>query len=222
MAFVARNGIWLSKVVPTDAQLGRTSGFVEAVASGQLRLASLGSNVSIDAGGQTGVLTVGSNSVVVRGGLDVLGAINAVETNDLQVRDRLVCLANYDDLPTSSQLDATSGAGILVGSRATDGASNEVSFRWNKATSTSASQQQATWDVVGGSLRLARRLPSGHSVAYRFAINDAAELEVTREVAGVGGASATSQRVAAWGRPATGSDAPARGLALPTSLNPYQ
>lgn len=219
MAFVARNGIWLSKVVPTDAQLATAStGFVQAVASGQLRLASLSSNVSIDAGGQTGVLTVGSNQVVVKGGLDVLGAINALETNDLHVRDRLVCLANYDDLPPLMQVDVTNGAGILVGSRNTDGTSNEVSFRWNKPSPTSSSQQ-ATWDVVGGSLRLSRRLQSGHAVAYRFAINDAAELEVTREVAGAGGSQATTQRVAAWGRPSSSS---AVGLDLPTRLNPYQ
>lgn len=226
MAFVARNGIWLSKSTPSDTQLvqsGRSSGFIEAIASGSLRLASLSSNISIDAGGASAVLTVASNAVVVRGGLDVLGAINAIETNDLQVRDRLVCLANYDDLPASSRLDATSGAGILVGSRQSDGTAAEVSVRWNKTQS--QQQQQSTWDVLGGALRLKRFMPSGACVAYRFSINDAAELEVLREVSGPAPAATTTvQRVASWGRPATGSTSStssSSGLSLPTSANPY-
>lgn len=230
MALVARNGLWLTKALPAggDAQLlPRTSGMIEAVATGQLRLASLASVVSVDAGGQTGVLTIGSNAVVVQANLDVRGAINALQTNDLFVRDRLICVANLDGTLSTdaASVDITDTAGLLVGSCNTDGARSEVSLRWHKQppASSNGRQMQANWELIGGSLKLSRAMPDGNLVSYVFDINDAGELEVSRRTAPFGAADSDAmyQRVAAWGRPATGAAPMSTGIVLPTSLNVY-
>jgi hypothetical protein len=219
MALVARNGLWLTKGVPADAQL-RATGIVEAVATGQLRLASLASTVAFDAGGQASVLTIGSNSVVVNANLDVRGAVNNIQTNDLFVRDRLICVANGDGLAAAA--DLTDGAGVLVGGAATEGTSNEVSVRWHKPAAAGA---QPVWDLSGGALRISRTMPGGVVVSYALQISDAAELEVTRRTAPFAAAESAAkyQRVAVFGRPATGAEAAsgASAIVLPTSTNPF-
>lgn len=224
MALVMRNGLWLTKTAPADALLPpRSTGMIEAVATGQLRLASLSSNVSVDAGGQLGVITVGSNSVVIQANLDVRGAITAIETNDLYVRDQLICVASTD-LPYSTgekKEDLTDGAGLLVGNSASDTTPSEVSLRWHKPAATG---QQPVWEMMGGCLRLTRVLPStGDHVSFSFSVSDAGELEVTRRTAPFGSTEATAkyQKVATYGRPATGTRPASSGIVLPTTPNPY-
>ena len=224
MALVARNGLWLTKAVPDDASLfPRASGMIEAVATGRLRLASLSSSVSVDAGGQLNVITVGSNSVVLQANLDVRGTINATQTNDLYVRDRLICVANMD-LPYGvgeAPVDLTDGAGLLVGNSESEATPSEVSMRWHKPA---VAGRQPVWELIGGCWRLTRVLPStGDSVSYSFTISDSGELEVSRRTAPFGAdeVAAKYQHVAVYGRPATGARPASTGISLPTSVNQF-
>ena len=197
-----RNGLWLTS--------GNTSNnIVGAVATGQLHLASTTMDVCIDAGGQQSVMRVGSNAVIVNANLDVHGAINSIEANDLYIRDRLVCVANADGTyngPVISQ----DGAGLMVGSASKDGLPDETSIRWWSANASNANaSQQPLWDVRGGALGISRTMPSGRVVSFSFSVNDESQLEVTRITHGN-----HRQRVAVFGR----SGPP---ITLPTSLNPY-
>ena len=224
MALVARNGLWLTKAAPDDSLLPpRSTGMIEAVATGQLRLASLQSKVTIDAGGQSGVLTVGSNSLYLAGNLDVRGAITATQTNDLYVRDRIICVASTD-MPYSDgevQEDLTDGAGIVIGNSESEATPSEVSLRWHKPA---AQGQQPVWELIGGCWRLTRVLPStGDLVSYSFTISDTGELEITKRSSPFGEAEASAkyQRVTSYGRPTTGQQPASDRIVLPTSVNPF-
>ena len=82
MAFVARNGLWLTRSPEVPASSVRTSGLIEALATGKMRLASSGddvfiasaaSNVFIGSFDTPDVIPVRSNLVVVNADLQVVG-----------------------------------------------------------------------------------------------------------------------------------------------------
>lgn len=243
MALVARNGLWLSRVPlygsnATNAL--RTDGVVEAVASGRLTLSSLGgevclssrsSNVVIGAGGNASAITVSSNAVVIDADLRVLGVLETVNTNDLNVADVLISVA-YGSLPSDATA-VTDGAGLLVGTGpATDGKASERSIRWRAGlsplsadpsvvapSSAGGASNAGCWDVRGGSLRLTSA-SSSREVSYGLRVNELSELELFKRVqplpASVASV-ASYRRVACFG----GVASTAGALQLPTSVNPW-
>lgn len=240
MALVAQNGLWLTRegfardpLTPGAAggpQGVLYDGLVQAMASGELRLAagsnlqvySAASNVVLGAGGVADVVTVRADGVDIRGAVRVLGTIDAISSSDLLVRDKLVRVsheASSCNLPD----DVLDGAGVALGSAAQR---YERSLRWRRglgasaeaaALAVGATSNEGFWELRGGGLRLSapRRADGGAGqVSYGMHINEREELVMYKAWSPSPGEPLVYQRVFTFG-------STAQPLALPTSANPY-
>lgn len=137
MAFVARNGVWLTRanapvadgglVTPSIASTSPLTpdGLAQAIASGELRMTS-GSNmllysressVLLGAQGIQDVLTVAPNLVQINGDLRVVGRLDAVSTTDLLVQDKVVRVSvpNPTGTPVAEAVLDQSGLALADG-----------------------------------------------------------------------------------------------------------
>lgn len=251
MALVARNGLWLTRASPAveTASAVRTSGLIEALATGEMRFASTGdnmyiasltSNVVIGSFGTPDVITVGSNTVTVNADLQVVGTVQTVHTADLYVQDYVVSVA-CGALPGDSA--STDGAGVIVGAPSNfDGTPDERSVRWRagQVAGTVASVASAPggasngpgWDVRGGWLRLTATVPGSQGgqpwagaavdreVSYGFRVNELDEMELFKRT--LPSACNNDDGAASYRCVvAFGGSAGATGVPLPKSYNPW-
>ena len=256
MAFIARNGLWLTRDTPTagfadpftaallpgSSLVGSTSplppdGVVQAVATGMMRLAassnlqlySAYSNVQVGAQGASNVLAVGSNSVTVYGDLNVRGAVNALMTSELFVRDKVLRVAVPDNSNVVLADGDLNGAGVALAPGTYD-----KSILWNAGAALGAnfassllSSNAPFWEVKGGALRLSMqargdysRAAAGGTVSYSFRINGQEELEIVKHWTDAMGGPEHQMRVLCLGAPLAASDTTAQ-FTFPTSANPY-
>ncbi len=251
MALVTRNGLWLTRQAPQEGfqdpftrhffdhaspWIGRTSpippdGLVQAMASGAMRLAagsnvqlySAESNVLLGAQGVSNVLLVSSNAVTIHGDLRVRGAVDAVTTTELFVRDKIVRVAvpqSASALVAESDLDS---AGLALAAGAYDKA---LLWRQGGAGALSVGRSAPYWEAVGGMLRLtlparadAAKTAAGGRVGYAFAINAQEQLEIYKHWTDAVGGDERSMRVLCAGPPMAAAGA--AGPSLPSSTNPY-
>lgn len=258
MAFVAQNGFWLTRDGFAPDPLNSNNnpllggvlydGVVQAIAAGELRLASGNelqvysgdSNIRLGAGGVTDVMTVRPDGVDIQGTLRVLGSIDALMSSELLVRDKLVRVCHVAPEQGQGQgqgqepelsVDVADGAGLAVGGESQP---VERSVRWRRAhlaahssppeCSPEPAATQGVWEVRGGGLRLApasaSNAPAEQEVAYSMHINERDELVIYKVV--------TRRRLLApdaatttYQRVFTFGGTTTEPLTLPTSRNPY-
>lgn len=258
MAFIARNGLWLTReTVPAEgfsdpftssffpgSPLVDTrsplppDGIVQAVASGMMRLAassniqlySSSSNVLIGAQGTSNVLDIGPTSVTVHGDLRVRGALDAIMTSELFVRDKVLRVAvpvDSNTLLADAELD---GAGIVLARGTYDKA-----LTWNAGAARGASNAAPSmltsnapfWELQGGALRLSMparadsvKNSNGGRVGYGFRITPQEELEIFKFWTDAADGPERQMRVFGAGPPLSALDSVA-AMAFPRSTNPY-
>lgn len=223
MAYVAQNGLWLSRSADPTPYLSAGS-YIEAIANGDVRLASLQSNVNIASEAQVNIGTTSLPKILQVGSNDDVVSIEAsaldVRSGRVLVRDGEITLAARDTIGqvTASAMD---GAGILVGDA---GLPTEQSIRWSRGHAELPSSEAAataaaggrsnvgTWDVRGGGLRLIAE-SADSEVAYGFRINADLELELYRRDTNKANGQVTYNRVSRFGN-SIGSNSVAM---LPTS-----
>jgi hypothetical protein len=208
----ARNGLWLTKALPPQVPSLRTDGMIQAIASGEVRLASSYSNVVIQAG-ISDVLTVTSSNVTVNANLLVNGTIDSIYSSDLYVKDKTVIIGAILDADgcnvggSNSNVALNNGAGISIGG------GDAQSLRWNS---------EGSWTFRGGGLKVIASASNayGGEIAYGFSINAATlALEV---YAVMSNASGTSRRcVASFGPPSTSNVLTSPPGFLPVSALPW-
>jgi hypothetical protein len=243
MALVAHNGLWLTRqgfapdplhplspgVSPVGPQGVLHDGIVQAMASGELRLAA-GSNLQIysamggvkmGAGTVTDVVTIRQDGVDVRGSLRILGTLDAVASSDLQVRDKLVRVS-HEGAGCNLSDEVLDGSGIALGS---DAQLYERSVRWRKGLAESAQDASMApgatsnagfWEVMGGGLRITcpTKADPNRRVSYGMHINEQEELVMYKAWSAAPDKPMAYQRVFTFGSTST-------PLQLPTSSNPY-
>ena len=242
MALVARNGLWITRagaqvadpyslafspLAPTPPTPLTYDGMVQAIASGEMRLAagsnillySASSNVQIGAQGVANVFTISSNAVTVEGDLRVRGVVDALSTSELHVSDKVVRLA----IPTPQSAIVAeadlSGAGVAIAPGA-----YAKSLLWNVGSeggraAAMLSNDASYWELSGGALRVtlptradAAKAAAGGAVSYALRINAQEQLEIVKFWTDATGGPLKRQRVFSAG--ATASNA-----ALPTSAS---
>jgi hypothetical protein len=239
MALVARNGIWLTRSTqfasdpfsPLAVQTPfGTDGLVQAIASGEMRLAAASnvqlyaslSNVLLGAQGTSNVLSVGSNAVTIFGDLRVHGTMDTVSSTLLHLNDKVVQVsvpgAPGDHVMVSeADLD---GSGLAVAPGA-----YEKSVLWNAGAAFLRSSNTPYWQVRGGALRVvvparsnAGLTEAGGETGFQLGINDNEEVELLKTWKDGAVGALHAQRIMTWGC----EDAPASLEALlPKSTNPY-
>jgi hypothetical protein len=215
----ARNGLWLTKASPPQVPSLRTDGMIQAIASGEVRLASSYSNVVIQAG-IADVLTVTSSNVTVNANLLVNGTIDSVYSSDLHVKDKTVIIGAILDANgcnvggSSSNVALNDGAGISVGG------GDAQSLRWKRPAL--AADGEGSWTFRGGGLKVVASASNayGGEITYGFSINAATlALEV---YAVLSNASGTSRRcVASFGPPSASNVLTSPPGFLPVSALPW-
>jgi hypothetical protein len=212
----ARNGLWLSKASAAPPTL-RTNGMIEAIATGEVRLASSYSNVVIQAG-LSDMITVTSSNVTVNANLLVRGTIDSVYSSDLYVRDKTVVIGALLDASgcnLGSNNSNNDGAGLSIGG------GDAQSLRWLRPVV--PEDGEGSWTFRGGGLRVVASTSNafGGELSYGFAINAATmALEIYAVLSNASGTS--RRRVAAFGPPPSASNAPQPPPAyLPTSALPW-
>lgn len=214
MAFVAQNGLWLTRVASTPYPPTSDEGFIHAIAKGEVRLASLQSSVTIQGSAdrevyvgtaaRPGLLRVGRNGDTVA----VDAAAFDVRSGKLRVHDAELALSARDTQAETTP-EAIDGSGILAGMRMSGGA--ERSVRWarghgadlpsTEAETTSAAGARSnvgSWEVRGGGLRLVAETED-REVAYGFRINASLELEIYRRDTVLATGKETFRRVGLFG-----------------------
>lgn len=213
-----RHGLWLSKAAPPQVPSLRTNGMIEAIATGEVRLASSYSNVVI----QTGLLdmiTVTPSNVTVNANLLVKGTIDSVYASDLYVKDKTVVIGAILDASgcnlafsvSNNNHSNNDGAGVSVGG------GDAQSMRWKRPVV--AADGEGAWTFRGGGLRIVASASNaiGGEISYGFGINAAT---LALELYAVSGSS--RRRVATFGPPNMSSNATiSNALYLPTSTLPW-
>lgn len=212
----ARNGLWLTKASSPTSQVPslRTDGMIQAIANGEVRLASSYSNVVLQAGAAN-ILTVSSSNVTVNANLLVKGTIDSIYSSDLYVQDKTIIIAavldaNGCNVPSTSASNASlnDGAGISIGG------GDAQSMRWKTNTDGGA------WTFRGGGLQILASSSNayGGEISYGFSINPASlALEMFAVLSNASGTS--RRRVAVFGPPSLSNIVPS-GF-LPTSAIPW-
>ena len=152
--------------------------------------------------------------VTVRGDLNLLGAINSINTTvtNLEVMDKIVTLA-YPSNPAVPVVDgaANDRSGLRVeglpSNVSTDPAElYDKTFLWHSSTAgvqqlgTSNANAESFWEMRGGSMRLAHKKTNGTVVSYGFRINQQDELEIVKYTKTSTDAVPRYHRVAKFGR----------------------
>ena len=160
------------------------------------------------------VLQIADNLVTVRGDLNLLGAINSINTTvtNLEVMDKIVTLA-YPSNPAVPVVDgaANDRSGLRVeglpSNVSTDPAElYDKTFLWHSSTAgvqqlgTSNANAESFWEMRGGSMRLAHKKTNGTVVSYGFRINQQDELEIVKYTKTSTDAVPRYHRVAKFGR----------------------
>lgn len=208
-----QNGLFLSKA-PFVSPLS-TTGMVEAVATGQVRIASTFDSILFQSGNRD-VLNVASNNVIVNANLIVNGSIDSFFSSDLVIRDKTLVIAAPEDVHGSnvSMFDKSilDGAGILLG-----GTSDvlEKSLRWEAGSEHIGD----AWTFRGGGLQiLASSTSTKGEVVYGFVINDQLELELYATMSNNAGMS--RRCVATFGPPRLSNISQSNNF-LPSSPYPW-
>lgn len=263
MALVARTGVWLTRAtlpVPDGSLVSSvtgstwpltTDGLTQAIASGEMRMTagsnmqlySSMSNVVMGAQGQSDTLTITSNAVEVKGTLKIVGTLDAINTTELYVRDKVIRACEPYPTTVVAEIDLTDAGLALARGK------YEKSIIWRIGaqqasvcnltlmdTDADPSNVQAIpkWDMRGGMLRMmmpTRSNPSlstyGGMLGYGFNLNLREELEVIKYWTNSSNASdniadnPSYQRVACFGGGASFVDASIAGeeSLLPQSTN---
>lgn len=210
----ARNGLWLTKASPPQVPSLRTDGMIQAIATGEVRLASSYSNVVIQAG-SANILTVSSSNVTVNANLLVKGTIDSIYSSDLYIQDKTIVVAavldtNGCNVPALSNTNASlnDGAGLSIGG------GDAQSMRWKTDSNGGA------WTFRGGGLQILASSSNayGGEISYGFCVNPASmALEMYAVLSNASGTS--RRRVAVFGPPSISNAAPI-GF-LPTSSLPW-
>lgn len=160
------------------------------------------------------VLQIADNLVTVRGDLNLLGAINSINTTvtNLEVMDKIITLA-YPSNPAVPVVDgaANDKSGLRVeglpSNVATDpSALYDKSLLWHRSTAgvpqlgTSNANAESFWEMRGGSMRLAHKKVNGTVISYGFRINQQDELEIVKYTQTSGDPVPKYHRVAKFGR----------------------
>ena len=184
MAYVGQNGLWLSRSIDTRPLVTNGS-YLEAVASGDVYLASLASDVNIDGG-----------AVLVR-------------TGNVFVRDGGVTLASRE-VAGDVTAAVCHGAGLTVGAGESAALSTERSIKWARGFAALPSSEAAatamagsrsnvgSWDVRGGGLRLVAK-SSSHEIAYGLYVNPDHEMELYWREIRLSNSNTTYRRVIRFG-----------------------
>ena len=213
-----RNGLWLTKASPPNVPSLRTDGMIEAIANGEVRLASSYSNIVLQAGA-TDILTVSSSNVTVNTNLLVKGTIDSMYSSDLYVKDKTIVIAAVLD-SRGCNVHAGAGAGAGAEAGAGDGAGISIgggdaqSMRWKTDGGGGA------WTFRGGGLQIVATSSNayGGEISYGFSINPASmALEMHALLSNASGTS--RRRVAVFGPPSV-SDVVPVGF-LPSSALPW-
>lgn len=215
MAYVAPNGVWLSRSAALQPPALSAGSYIEAIANGTVRLASLQSSVSITSETRVDLGTAALPGLL-QVGLDADTV--AVEARALDVRAGQVLVREAGQgggvvlAAGQSTAAALHGAGISVGGGDGAGAAlaTEQSIRWSRgfgelpaseaaATAAAGGRSNAgAWDVRGGGLRLVAETAQGE-VAYGFRINAHKELELYRRDIPIGTSNHIYRRVHRFG-----------------------
>lgn len=205
MAFVAPNGLWLSRkragevVFPDPVSYCPDEGILQSMAAGTLSLASLTSNVVVGGMGNPSTVVVGSNVVDVNADLRLRGVLSTPEANGLLVRNQfLVTAAGASTNDASAGL--TDGAGLMIGNHTAYGTDPglERSIRWRAGIGSSfysgsdrevgGASNAGCWDVRGGAFRISTQAPSSTSnpvdreISFGMRVNHDDEFEVYKRV----------------------------------------
>ena len=244
MALIARNGVWLTRrefaadpLLPgVHGALGERiayDGLVQAIATGEMRLASTSnlqvysatSNVLLGAGGMNNVISVSSNLVQINADVHIRGTLEAFLSTEINLQDKVMRLAypevGSEALITDQYLD---GSGIMLADKLVG--NYEKSIKWHAAAGLGASafvarggaSNESFWEVRGGGLRMTTPQRAagrgGGEVSYGMHINEKEELEMYKRWTDGSGREYT-QRVFTFGS-ATPTDMP-----TPVSRNPF-
>lgn len=196
MAIVARKGLWLSRtgqmfpdpLSPLSPWAGSSNGqpahslspdyggLVQAMASGEMRLASASNlqlysstlNVVVGAGGQSDVISVTSNLVVINADVQIRGSVETYNSTEVNLQDKVVRLAYPDEATIASGMAPSEaslhGAGMQLADDVSGGRAYEKSIRWRAGgevgrgpsglVARGAESNCPYWEVRGGGLRL--------------------------------------------------------------------
>lgn len=263
MALVAHAGLWLTRQTqprlyadPFSKQLSPaapglalpfgTDGLVQAMASGEMRLAACSnvqlyaslSNVLIGAQGSSNVISVGSNTVTIQGNLRVVGSVDTVSSTELRLVDKIVHVAvPTEGVAAIKDVDLDASGLMVTSATAVMGQAKSVLWRLGGATTGDptvtpaawlASYQAPRWELRGGGLRITvpsrsntAQAAAGGELMCAITFNSNEDVEMTRLWTNASGASAKAQRVLAFGYSAPGGAKPTLAQLLPTSANPY-
>jgi len=230
MALVAPNGLWLSRTPGTAPTVLSNGSFIEAIAKGDIKLASLQSAVGITSATEVTLGTAARPQLLRVGRNGDSVAIDAasldVRSGDVLVNNATLTLSSRD---TQALTDAAAvhGAGILAGKAWAGVGGVERSVRWSRGhAALPASGADATamagarsnvgcWDVRGGGLRIIAETSSAE-VAYGFRVNASRDLEIYRRDIDAATSNAVYRRVSRFGN-AVGGGADVAVPMLPTS-----
>ena len=243
MALIARNGVWLTRKPFADdpfASVGAPTqnrvaydGLVQAIASGEMRLASASnmqiysstSNVLLGAGGMSNVISVRSNIVEINADVRIRGAVESYLSTEINLQDKVMRLAYPDKGAEASVSDAyLDGSGIVLANEVMG--NYEKSIRWRASAGLGAgafvarggASNESFWELRGGGLRLStpKRAAGGTGeVSYGMHINEKEELEMYKRWTD-GAGHEYFQRVFTFGGGTLPSDMP-----VPVSKNPF-
>jgi hypothetical protein len=207
MALIARNGLWLTRKgfasdpfsFTTGGVAGRLEydGLVQAIASGEMRLASASnmqvysanSNVLLGAGGMSNVISVRSNLVEINANVHIRGAVESYMSTEINLQDKVMRLA-FPDVGSEATINDAylDGSGISLADELVG--NYEKSIKWHSAAGIGASafvakggtSNESFWELRGGGMRLTtpkRAAGRGNGeVSYGMHINEREELEM--------------------------------------------
>jgi hypothetical protein len=230
MALVAPNGLWLSRTPGTAPTVLSNGSFIEAIAKGDIKLASLQSTVGITSATEVTLGTAARPQLLRVGRNGDSVAIDAasldVRSGDVLVNNATLTLSSRDTQALTSAA-AVHGSGILAGKAWAGAGGVERSVRWSRGhAALPASGADATamagarsnvgcWDVRGGGLRIIAETSSAE-VAYGFRVNASKDLEIYRRDIDAATSNAVYRRVSRFGNASGGGAAVAVPM-LPTS-----
>jgi hypothetical protein len=244
MALIARNGVWLTRrefaadpLLPgVHGALGQRiayDGLVQAIATGEMRLASTSnlqvysalSNVLLGAGGMSNVISVSSNLVQINADVHIRGTIEAFLSTEINLQDKVMRLA-YPEVGSEASItdQYLDGSGIMLADQLVGNYEKSIKWRTAAGMGTAAfvarggASNESFWEVRGGGLRMTtpKRASGrgGGEVSYGMHINEKEELEMYKRWTDGSGREYT-QRVFTFGS-ATPADMP-----TPVSRNPF-
>lgn len=226
MALVAQNGLWLSRN-PAESPSLSAGSFIRAIASGDVRLASVLSDVHVTSATLVNVGTTASPQLLQVG---LGGDSVAVSARALDVRAGQVYVGDGGRVTLAargSTAAALDGAGVTVGGGDGVTLATERSIKWSRGVAELPPSEAAAtamaggrsnvgaWDVRGGGIRIVSE-GSDREVAYGFRVNAELELELYRRDILKGSGSATYRRVFRQGY-SGGGGASSLVAMLPTS-----